>query len=59
MQSEQVCNVSICGENCQTIPHEKVLFYLADNGRIIVNHNAPECIKRCFEKAGEKYDFKR
>lgn len=46
--------VSIFGGNCQSIPHEKVLFYLASDGRIIINHNAPECIKRCFAGTGVK-----
>ncbi|WP_337366556.1 hypothetical protein [Phascolarctobacterium sp.] len=48
--------VSIFGGNCQHIPHKKVLFYLADNGRIIINSNAPQCIKRAFENTGVLYD---
>ena len=44
--------VSIFGGNCASIPHEKVLFYLADNGRIIINKNAPLCIRRCFAETG-------
>lgn len=44
--------VSIFGGNCKTIPHEKVLFYLADNGKIIINSNAPKCIKLAFEGTG-------
>ena len=44
--------VSIFGGNCASIPHEKVLFYLADNGRIIINKNAPQCIRRCFAETG-------
>lgn len=44
--------ISIFGGNCHSIPHEKVLFYLANDGRIIINHNAPECIKRCFADTG-------
>ena len=44
--------VSIFGGTCHSIPHEKVLFYLADDGHIIINHNAPDCIKRCFAETG-------
>lgn len=44
--------VSIFGGNCSKIPHEKVLFYLADNGRIIINKNAPQCIKKAFKGTG-------
>ena len=46
--------ISIFGGNCQSIPHEKVLFYLADNGHIIINPNAPSCIKQCFSGIGIK-----
>lgn len=46
--------VSIFGGNCVSIPHEKVLFYLADNGHILINKNAPECIRRCFAGTGVK-----
>lgn len=48
--------VSIFGGNCTHIPHEKVLFYLADNGRIIINSNAPQCIRRAFDDTGVIYD---
>lgn len=44
--------VSIFGGNCTAIPHEKVLFYLSENGRILINKNAPQCIKRCFAETG-------
>lgn len=44
--------ISIFGGNCNFIPHERVLFYLASNGRILINQNAPECIKRCFVGTG-------
>lgn len=44
--------VSIFGGNRTSIPHEKVLFYLASDGRIIINENAPACIKRCFAETG-------
>lgn len=46
--------VSIFGGNGVSVPHEKVLFYLADNGRIIINKNAPQCIRRCFAETGVK-----
>lgn len=46
--------VSIFGGDCKSIPHEKVLFYLADNGRIVINKNAPQCIRRCFAGTGVK-----
>lgn len=48
--------VSIFGGNCTHIPHPKVLFYLADNGRIIINKNAPQCIRTAFENTGVLYD---
>ena len=44
--------VSIFGGNLTEIPHEKVLFYLADNGRIIINKNAPQCIRKAFAGTG-------
>ena len=44
--------VSIFGGNCISVPHEKVLFYLASDGRIVINPNAPDCIKRCFQGTG-------
>lgn len=44
--------VSIFGGNLTRIPHEKVLFYLADNGRIIINKNAPQCIRKAFAGTG-------
>lgn len=47
--------VSIFGGNCTRIPHEKVLFYLADNGRIIINSNAPQCIRTAFAGTGVIY----
>jgi len=48
--------VSIFGGNCIHIPHEKVLFYLADDGKIIINANAPLCIRRTFAGTGVSYD---
>lgn len=44
--------LSIFGGNYDVVPHEKVLFYLAENGKICINKNAPECIKRCFSGTG-------
>lgn len=44
--------ISIFGGVCRAVPHEKVLFYLADDGHIIINQNAPACIKRCFAGTG-------
>ncbi len=44
--------LSIFGGNKDSIPHEKVLFYLAENGHIIINQNAPDCIRRCFSESG-------
>ncbi len=44
--------VSIFGGACTSVPDERVLFYLASDGQIIINHNAPLCIKRCFEGTG-------
>lgn len=46
--------VSIFGGNETSVPHQRVAFYLADNGRIIINNNAPTCIKRCFAGTGVK-----
>ena len=46
--------LSIFGGNCFSIPNEKVLFYLADNGNIIINNHAPSCIKSAFEGTGVK-----
>lgn len=49
---------SICRYLCifggleDTLPHDKVLFYLRDDGKIIVNANAPQCLKEIFKKVG-------
>ena len=40
--------VSIFGGNCKRIPHEKVLFYLADDGHILINEKAPQCIRHWY-----------
>ncbi len=50
------CNIlrfiSIFGGQEDKLPHEKVLFYLRDDGKIIVNSNAPECLKVIFRSVG-------
>ena len=49
---------SICRYLCifggfeNTLPHDKVLFYLRNDGKIIVNANAPQCLKDIFKKVG-------
>ena len=40
------------GGNCKRIPHEKVLFYLADDGHILINEKAPQCIRDAFAGTG-------
>ena len=44
--------LSIFGGECKKLPHEKVLFYLADNGKIIINRDAPDFVKQCFANTG-------
>lgn len=44
--------LSIFGGNCLHIPNEKVLFYLSDSGKILINKDAPECIKKAFGDTG-------
>ena len=44
--------VSIFGGNRVSLPHEKVLFYLASDGRILIHPDAPQCVKRCFADTG-------
>lgn len=48
--------ISIFGGNLNRIPHPKVLFYLANNGRIIINKNAPQCIISAFDGTDVLYD---
>lgn len=48
--------LSIFGGNCLHIPHEKVLFYLSVDGKILINKNAPQCIKDAFDGTGAKLD---
>lgn len=47
--------LSIFGGNCTSLPHPKVLFYLSNSGKIIINKNAPQFIKRCFAGTGVSY----
>jgi hypothetical protein len=35
-----------------TVPREKVLFYLVDSGRIIINSNAPRFLEGAFVGTG-------
>ena len=44
--------LSIFGGECKNLPHEKVLFYLSDSGRIIISSKAPDFVKRCFANTG-------
>lgn len=44
--------LSIFGGECKNLPHEKVLFYLSDSGRIIISNKAPDFVKRCFANTG-------
>ena len=43
-----VRGVSIFGGNEKEIPDEKVMFYLSSDGHILVNSNAPTCVKHLF-----------
>lgn len=44
--------VSIFGGNSLFLPHEKVVLYLSESGRVIINPNAPECILEAFRAEG-------
>lgn len=44
--------LSIFGGECKNLPHEKVLFYLSDSGRITISSKAPDFVKRCFANTG-------
>ena len=44
--------VSIFGGSLNYLPHNKVILYLNDSGRVIINQQAPECIKSIFRKEG-------
>ena len=40
--------LSIFGGNCKEIPHNKILFYWSEEGRFLINQNAPQCVKNAF-----------
>lgn len=44
--------VSIFGGNRLTLPHPKVILYLSETGRVIINSTAPQCIKEAFRAEG-------
>lgn len=44
--------LSIFGGECKNLPHEKVLFYLSDSGKIIISNKAPNFVKQCFAGTG-------
>lgn len=44
--------LSIFGGECEKLPHERVLFYLTDSGKIIINEDAPNFVKQCFANTG-------
>ena len=41
--------VTLYGGNLNTVPEEKVLLLVNKKGNLILNDNAPNCIKRIFE----------
>ncbi len=44
--------VSIFGGDLSGVPNDKVIIYLANDGRIIISPLAPECIKSIFRNVG-------
>ncbi len=44
--------VSIFGGNLKSLPHPKVVLYLSETGKVIINPNAPKCIIDAFRKEG-------
>lgn len=44
--------VSIFGGNINYLPHKRVILYLSKTGKIIINPDAPECIKAAFRAEG-------
>lgn len=44
--------VSIFGGNRTSLPHPKVILYLGESGRVIINPNAPKCILDAFRSEG-------
>lgn len=48
--------VSIFGGEDVCIPHKEVLIYVNSEGKIFINKNAPEPIKKAFMNTGVKYE---
>lgn len=46
--------VSIFGGDRTSLPHPKVILYLSETGRVIINPNAPKCILDAFKSEGVK-----
>jgi len=46
--------LSIFGGKQAVMPHTRVIIYVKDNGEIILNANAPDCVKRSFQRVGIK-----
>lgn len=44
--------ISIFGGNLIFLPHPKVILYLSETGRVIINPTAPKCILDIFKKEG-------
>ncbi len=44
--------ISVFGGKLKTVPHQRVLVYLNDDGEVFINQLAPISIKRAFEKIG-------
>lgn len=44
--------VSIFGGNLMSLPHPKVVLYLSETGRVIINPTAPQCILDAFRAEG-------
>lgn len=44
--------VSIFGGSLTTLPHPKVILYLSESGRVIVNPDAPKCVLDAFKSEG-------
>jgi hypothetical protein len=47
------CWLSIFGGNKTDVPHDEVLIYLNDDGKVYINENAPNCIKKAFDKVSK------
>lgn len=44
--------VSIFGGTLSTLPDSKVILYLSESGKVMINPNAPDCIKNAFQSEG-------